>query len=60
MSEKELIVAFTKMDLISEAEEKKVVKRKLKDYNGELFFISSISGKNTKSLLDYLWKRLNN
>jgi GTP-binding protein len=59
MSGKTLVVTFTKMDLINVSDEKKILKRKLKDYDGELFFISSISGKNTKSLLDYLWQKLN-
>lgn len=58
LSNKEIIVAFSKMDLISSEEENQLSKRKLKNYNNELFFISSASGKNIKPLLDSLWKRL--
>ncbi len=59
LADKEILVSFTKTDLLNADDEKKVRKRKLKNYDNELFFISSVSRNNIKPLVDSLWKRLN-
>ena len=58
-SDKSVIVCFTKMDLISAVEQKKVRKRKLKGYSNEIFYISSVAGIDVKPLLDALWNMIN-
>jgi GTP-binding protein len=55
MVEKKKIVAFTKSDLLSDKEKKKLISKKIKNYDGTPFLISSVAQEGTSILIDNLW-----
>jgi len=55
---KKKIVAFSKVDLITEQELKKLQKKKIKHYNDKIIFFSSAANKNLDGLIEHLWKNL--
>lgn len=56
---KKRIVAFSKADLLEEGELKKLRRKKLKNYDGQLFVFSSATRQGLSELVDYLWQQLN-
>ncbi len=55
MEEKRKIIAFTKADLLSEEEKKKLISKKIKNYDGSPFLISSVAQDGVSILVDNLW-----
>lgn len=55
MADKEKVVAFTKSDLLSADEKKKLLSKKIKNYSGTPFLISSVAQAGTSDLIDSLW-----
>jgi GTP-binding protein len=58
-SSKQVLVCFTKLDLLSPEDQKEVVNRKLKGYNNQIFSISAVAKINVKPLVDELWQMIN-
>ncbi|MCX6151628.1 MAG: GTPase ObgE [Ignavibacteriales bacterium] len=58
LSQKKKIIALTKADLLTEKEVAKVKKTKLKNYSDPVYVISATSKLGLNSLLDYLWKQI--
>ncbi len=59
LSKKKKILAFTKSDLIEPPEVKKILKKKIRGYEGPLLVISAATKSGISELLDELWKQLN-
>lgn len=59
LAEKKKIVSLSKIDLVDDAEMKKLAKIKFKNSDSPVLLFSSVSGKGIKELLDYLWITLN-
>ena len=59
LSKKKKILAFTKSDLIEPSEVKKILKKKIRGYEGPLLVISAATKSGISELLDELWKQLN-
>lgn len=59
LSGKKKILAFSKADLLEEAELKKVLKRKIAGYKGKILVFSAATNYNIPELLDELWKESN-
>ncbi len=57
--DKKILVSFSKSDLISEKELKKLEKIKIKKVKGTIMVFSSITGFGLQALLDKLWETLN-
>ncbi|QQS37308.1 MAG: GTPase ObgE [Ignavibacteriales bacterium] len=55
---KKRLIAFTKCDLLTESEIKKLSKKKLKNNEGEISVISSATKEGIEPLLDKLWNML--
>jgi GTP-binding protein len=55
MKGKEKIIAFTKSDLLNEEEKEKIFSKKIENYDGKVFLISSVAQVGTSKLIDYLW-----
>lgn len=55
LTDKKRLIAFTKSDLITEDELKKLKRKKIKNFNGEIFIISSATNNGLQPLLDNLW-----
>jgi GTP-binding protein len=58
LAEKEKIVAFSKIDLLDEELMAEVKIRKLKSYDGKIFFFSAAANTGIKTILDELWNRI--
>ncbi len=58
LAEKEKIVAFSKIDILDDELMAEVKKRKLKSYDGKIFYISSAAKIGLESILDELWNRI--
>ncbi|MBL1213758.1 MAG: GTPase ObgE [Ignavibacteriae bacterium] len=58
LAQKEYAVALSKADLLPEEEVKKLKKKKLKGYSGQLFVMSAVSRTGINEVLDYLWKKI--
>lgn len=58
LADKKIIVGFSKTDLLAETDLKKLQKKKIKKYNGEILYFSSVSGNGIGALLDKLWKEI--
>ena len=59
MKEKERLLAFTKADLLTEDEKKKLLSKKIRNYDGQTFLISSVAQTEIQTLLDKLWSLIN-
>lgn len=59
LSKKKKLLAFSKADLVDEKELKKVTKRKIKGYTGNILVFSAATNYNIPQLIDELWKELN-
>jgi len=59
LSEKKKILAFSKADLIDEKTMKKVLKRKIRNYDGPILVFSSATKFQIPELIDELWNQLN-
>lgn len=55
MEAKKKIVAFTKSDLLNEEEKKKLISKKIKNYDNAPFLISSVAQDGISKLVDNLW-----
>ncbi len=60
LSDKERIVAISKIDMLTEDEMIALKKIKIKGYNGKLRMISSVAGYGIPEILDELWHLLKN
>lgn len=58
LKEKTKVVAFTKSDLLSEEDKKKLSQLKIKNYNNKNFVISAVAQDGMTNLIDYLWNFL--
>jgi len=58
MKDKKRIIAFTKSDLLTEKEKKKLLSKKIKNYDGIPFLISSVTQDGTSNLIDALWNSI--
>lgn len=58
LSIKKKIVALSKADLVDEKEAAKIGKKKLKNYDGPVFVLSSVTGVGINNILDCLWQQL--
>jgi GTP-binding protein len=58
MKDKKRIIAFTKSDLLNEKEKKKLLSKKIKNYDGIPFLISSVTQDGTSNLIDALWNSI--
>ena len=58
LKEKVKVIAFTKSDLLSEEDKKKLSELKVKNYDNEIFVISAVAQDGIANLIDYLWKFL--
>ena len=58
LTNKKIIVSFSKADLVDEESIKKLTKHKFDGVNSELLIFSSVTGYGIKKLLDVLWKTL--
>ena len=58
LTNKKIIVSFSKADLVDEESIKKLSKHKFDGVNSELLIFSSVTGYGIKKLLDVLWKIL--
>ncbi len=58
LTQKKIIVSFSKADLVDEESIKKLLKHKFDGVNSEPLVFSSITGYGIKKLLDVLWKTL--
>jgi GTP-binding protein len=58
LSEKKKILAFSKADLIDEPAFKKVLKRKIRGYNGPVLIFSAATKFQIPELIDELWNQL--
>lgn len=58
LKEKTKVVAFTKSDLLSEEDKKKLYQLKIKNYNNKNFVISAVAQDGMTNLIDYLWNFL--
>ncbi len=58
LSKKQKLLAFTKIDLLTPEKLEEEKSRKVKGYEGKIHFISAVSGKGIKELLDNLWELL--
>lgn len=56
---KKKLLAFTKVDLLTEEELEEAKKREVKGCSEKPLFISAVSGYGIKELLDVLWQKLN-
>jgi GTP-binding protein len=59
MSKKPFVLAFTKIDALTEDILNDIKKIKIDGYDGPIFYLSSVAGMGVKDLIDYLWERLN-
>lgn len=55
MKDKKRVIAFTKSDLLTDKEKKKLLSKKIKNYEGTPFLISSVTQDGTSNLIDALW-----
>ncbi len=60
LAQKKKIVAFTKLDILSEEEIKKVKKRKIRNYSDQIYCISSVARINLDELIERFWKEIEN
>ncbi len=58
LKEKTKVIAFTKSDLLSEEDKKKLSELKIKNYDNKIFVISAVAQDGITNLIDYLWKFL--
>ena len=58
LSEKKKILAFTKADLVDQATLKKVMKRKIRGYSGQVLVFSAATNFHIPELIDELWNQL--
>ena len=58
LREKTKVIAFTKSDLLTEDEKKKLSGMKIKGYDNKIFVISAVAQEGITNLLDYLWNFL--
>ncbi len=59
LTRKKKLLAFTKVDLLTEEELEEAKKREVKGCSKKPLFISAVSGYGIKKLLDVLWQKLN-
>jgi GTPase len=59
LTAKKKIVAFSKADLLEEAELKKVLKRKIPGHKGKILVFSAATNYNIRELIDELWTESN-
>ncbi len=55
MAEKKKVVVFTKADLLNDEEKEKLLSKKIKNYDGIPYLISSVAQMGTANLIDELW-----
>jgi len=55
MKDKKRVIVFTKSDLLSDKEKNKLLTKKIKNYDGIPFLISSVTQDGTSNLIDALW-----
>ncbi|MBU0475546.1 MAG: GTPase ObgE [Bacteroidetes bacterium] len=55
MKDKKRVIVFTKSDLLTDKEKKKLQTKKIKNYDGTPFLISSVTQDGTSNLIDALW-----
>ena len=55
MAEKKKVVVFTKADLLNDEEKEKLLSKKIKNYDGTPYLISSVAQIGTANLIDNLW-----
>lgn len=58
LKDKPKVIAFTKSDLLSEEDKKKLSELKIKDYDNKIFVISAVAQDGISNLIDYLWNFL--
>ena len=58
LKEKVKVVAFTKSDLLTDEEKKKLTELKIKNYDNKNFVISAVAQDRITNLIDYLWNFL--
>ncbi|MCO6472893.1 MAG: GTPase ObgE [Melioribacteraceae bacterium] len=58
LSKKKMIVAISKIDLLPEDELNKLKKKKLINYSGEIYYLSSVTKQGIEKILDVLWNML--
>lgn len=59
LSSKKKIIGISKVDILSEAEISKLVKKASKELGVDVFPFSAVSGYNIQQLIDLLWQNLN-
>lgn len=59
LAEKSGVLVFSKVDLIEESEIKKILKKKIRTYNGKIHIISAVTGYGIEKFLDILWDMIN-
>jgi len=58
LKDKIKVVAFTKSDLLSDDDKKKLLKTKINNYDNQVFVISAVAQDRITNLIDYLWNFL--
>jgi GTPase involved in cell partitioning and DNA repair len=58
LSKKKKILGFSKADLVEKATIDKILKKKIKGYNGPVLIFSSANRFGINELLDLLWEQL--
>jgi GTP-binding protein len=58
LSEKKKLLAFTKADLLSPAELKKISRTKIRGYKGPILIFSAVTKYGIQELLDVLWQQI--
>ncbi len=58
LSKKKMIIAISKIDLIPEEELNELKKKKIKNYSGEIYYLSSVTKQGVEKILDVLWNML--
>lgn len=58
LKEKTKVIAFTKSDLLSEEDKKKLSQLKIKNYDNKNFVISAVAQDGISNLIDHLWNFL--
>ncbi len=58
LKDKPKVIAFTKSDLLSEEDKKKLSELKIKNYDNKIFVISAVAQDGISNLIDYLWNFL--
>ena len=58
LKEKTKVIAFTKSDLLSDEDKRKLSELKINNYDNKIFVISAVAQDGITNLIDYLWKFL--